>query len=119
MKKILIAEDEAIIASTLKLCLKELGYNVLKIVSTGEAAIDSLEKNNPDIVLMDINLRGEKNGHETAITMRAKNNIPIIYLSGGVPNKIEEKIKGTDPYDYLIKPFDFNILADKIKNLLK
>ncbi|MBU1044430.1 MAG: response regulator [Candidatus Omnitrophica bacterium] len=116
-KNILIVEDEAIIASGLKLCLNGLGYNVFKVVSNGEDAIESLKKNNPDIILMDIRLNGEKNGYETVNAIRKSSNTPVIYLIGGDPNQIDEKAKYTKPYDYIIKPFDMDVLTEKIEKI--
>ena len=117
-KRILIVEDEAIIAESLKLCLKELGYNVLKPVSTGEAAIQSVKKNKPDLILMDVRLRGAMNGYEAISKIRLHSNIPVIYSTGGDQYQIDEKAKGTKPYDYIIKPFDYDVLANKIKKLI-
>ena len=117
-KNILIVEDEAIIASSLRMCLKDFGYNVLKIVSNGEDAVESSEKNDPDIILMDIRLRGEKNGYETVTAIRKISKAPVIYLTGGDPNQIDENAKGTKPYDYMIKPFDMDVLAEKIKKMI-
>ncbi|MBU1087302.1 MAG: response regulator [Candidatus Omnitrophica bacterium] len=116
-KNILIVEDEAIIASSLKLCLNNLGYNVFKVVSNGEDAIESSEKNNPDVILMDIRLRGQKNGYETVIAIRKSSNTPVIYLTGGDPDQIDEKAKDTKPYDYIIKPFDIAVLTEKIEKI--
>ena len=117
-KKILIVEDEAIIASGLKMCLEEFGYNVLKTVSLGEDAIRSAEKNKPDLILMDVRLRGSLDGYETAIKIRRQSNMPVIYTTGGDQYQIDEKAKGTKPYDYIIKPFDYDVLANKIKKLI-
>lgn len=117
-KSILIVEDEAIIAESLKICLKEYGYNVLKTVSAGEDAIQSVEKNKPDLILMDVRLRGPMNGYEAITKIRLRSSIPVIYSTGCDRCQIEEKAKDTEPYDYIIKPFDLDVLADKIKKLL-
>jgi DNA-binding response OmpR family regulator len=118
-KNILIVEDEAIISSSLKLCLNGLGYKVLKIVSDGEAAVESAKKNNPDIILMDIRLRGAMNGYQAVNAIRRCSNTPVIYLTGGDQYQVAEKAKGTKPYDYMIKPFDMDVLAKKIEKLTK
>ncbi|MBU1086727.1 MAG: response regulator [Candidatus Omnitrophica bacterium] len=118
-KNILIVEDETIIAAGLKLCLNGLGYNVLKIVSKGEDAIECAQKNNPDIILMDIRLSGAMNGYETAGAIRRCSNTPVIYLTGGDEYQIHEKAKETKPYDYMVKPFDLDILAEKIEKFTK
>lgn len=117
-KNILIVEDEAIIASSLKQCFKALNYNVLKIVSQGKDAIESLEENNPDIILMDISLRGEMNGYQAMRAIRQSSRVPVIYLTGGDQDQIDKKAKGTKPYDYMIKPFEFDVLENKVKKIL-
>ena len=117
-KSILIVEDEVIIAKSLKVCLKEHGYNVFKIVSTAEDAIQSAEKNKPDLILMDVRLRGSMNGYEAITKIRSYSNIPVIYTTGGDQYQIDEKAKNTKPYDYIVKPFDLDVLANKIKKLL-
>lgn len=118
-KSILIVEDEAIIASSLTLCFKALGYNVLKVASRGEDAIARFEQSNPDIILMDISLRGGMDGYETMRVIRRNSHAPVIYLTGGDLYKLDEKARGTHPYDYMIKPFEFDILESKIKILLE
>lgn len=117
-KSILIAEDETIIAKSLKICLEESGYNVLKTVSTGQDAIRSVEKSKPDIILMDVRLSGLMNGYEAIAKIRLNSDIPVIYSTGGDPHQIDEKAKDTKPYDYIIKPFDLDELVNKIKKLL-
>lgn len=118
MKKILIVEDEAIIASSLKVFLKERGYNVLKIVSIGEDAIQSAVKNKPDLILMDVRLRGSMTGYEVMTKIRLHSNVSVIYTTGGNQYQIDEMAKDTKPYDYIIKPFDLDILLNKIRKLI-
>lgn len=117
-KNILIVEDETIIAKSLIMCLKEHGYNVLKTVSTGEDAVQSVEQNKPDLIVMDIRLRGSMNGYEVMAKIRLHSNVPVIYSTGGDQYQIDEKANDTKPYDYIIKPFDIAILMSKIKKLL-
>jgi two-component system, response regulator PdtaR len=117
-KRILIVEDEAVIAESLKLCLEDSGYNILKTVSTGEDAIKSAEKNKPDLILMDVRLRGPMNGYETVTKIRLNSNIPVIYSTAGDQYQIDEMARGTKPYDYIIKPFDHDELVSKIEKLI-
>ena len=117
-KSILIVEDEAIIAKSLKIRLEELGYNVFETVSIGEDAIQSVEKNKPDLIFMDIRLRGSMNGYEAITQIRLHSNTPVIYSTAGDEYQIDEKAKDTKPYDYILKPFDFDVLENKIKKLL-
>jgi CheY-like chemotaxis protein len=104
--KILIVEDEIIIAIDLKIRLENLGYYVPGIAVNGKDAIKKTEEKNPDLILMDILLNGETDGIEVAQQIRNQYNIPIIYLTGSQNNSLLEKAKITEPYGYINKPFD-------------
>ena len=118
-KNILIVEDEAIIAGSLKQCFQALNYNILKIVSQGQDAVASVDKNNPDIIFMDISLLGEMDGYQAMRAIRQSSPVPVIYLTGGDQDQLDKKAKGTKPYDYLIKPFDFDVLESKVKKIIE
>jgi two-component system, response regulator PdtaR len=109
--KILIVEDEIIIAIDLKIRLENLGYYVPGIAVNGRDAIKKTAEKNPDIVLMDILLDGETDGIEVAQRIHNQYNIPIIYLTGSQNNSTLERAKTTEPYGYINKPFD-NIEID-------
>ncbi len=114
--KILIVEDEIIIAIDLKIRLENLGYYVPGIAVNGRDAIKKTAEKNPDIVLMDILLDGEKDGIEVAQQIRNQYNIPIIYLTGSQNNSTLERAKITEPYGYINKPFD-NIEIENVIQL--
>lgn len=116
-KRILIAEDEAIIANSLRLCLQEIGYEVLSPVATGEDTIKSVEAHNPDLILIDVRLRGSMDGFCTMTKVRAFSSVPVIYTTGGVAGDIREKARDTVPADYVIKPFSIDELVAKIEHL--
>jgi len=80
--KILMVEDESIIAASIKLLLQEHGYNVVSILSSGEEAVDFSIKKTPDIILMDIKLKGQIGGIEASFRIRRQMDIPIIFLTG-------------------------------------
>jgi PAS domain S-box-containing protein len=103
---ILVVEDERIIAADLQGSLRQLGYNVPAIASTGQSAIDLVEKYHPDLILMDIYLAGEMTGIEAAEKIRLRHNIPVIYLTAFSDSTIIEQAKLCGPYGYLLKPFD-------------
>jgi PAS domain S-box-containing protein len=105
-KRILIVEDEIITAKDIKECLQDIGYMVLAIVSSGEEAIKKAEEANPDLILMDIVLKGEMDGIETAKQIRSISNIPIIYLTAYSDKNILERAKITEPFGYILKPFN-------------
>ena len=102
---VLIVEDESIVAKDIQHSLKKLGYNVLGICSTGEDAIKSAEELMPDIVLMDIMLKGQMNGIEAAAQIRETNNIPVIFLTAYADENTLSKAKVSEPFGYIIKPF--------------
>ena len=103
---ILVVEDDSIEAMDIKKTLESAGYNVSEIVATGEDAIRNISDSKPDLILMDIVLKGNKNGIDTAEIIKKKYNIPIIYLTAHYDDINFEKTKITDPYAYLTKPFD-------------
>lgn len=116
---ILIVEDEFIIAFDIKLTLESMNYNVVDIVSSGENALKIVENNNIDLILMDMGLNGEMTGIDTAIQIRKNFDIPIIY-STAYPDAItHERIQQTEPYGYVIKPFNHIKLKEVIDEKLK
>lgn len=102
---ILIVEDESIIAKDIQNSLKKLGYTIAGICSSGEDAVKTAEEKKPDIVLMDIMLKGGISGIEAAEQIRKNFNIPIIYLTAYADENTLSKAKITEPYGYIIKPF--------------
>ncbi|MGB5481234.1 MAG: response regulator [Eudoraea sp.] len=104
--RILIVEDDMIIAANLSLQLTKLGYEVIGIVSRGEDAISSANQNKPDIILMDINLKGAIDGIDAAIAIHLQNEIPIIYLTANNDDGTFSRAKETQPYAFISKPFN-------------
>ena len=103
--KILVVEDEMLIAANISLQLSKLGYDVSGIVPKGEDALKSIKENQPDIVLLDINLKGNLDGIETAQIMQKDYNIPIIYLTANADDDHFNRAKATNPYAFISKPF--------------
>jgi PAS domain S-box-containing protein len=104
--KILIIEDESIVAEDLKEVLEKKGYIVPAILSSGEEALAVVSTSHPDLILMDISLSGRLDGIETAKRIHEKYNIPVIYLTSYSSDGYIESAKQTDPYGYIVKPFD-------------
>jgi DNA-binding LytR/AlgR family response regulator len=102
---ILITEDESIVAKDIQMSLKKLGYNVIGICNNGEDSISTAEEQRPDIILMDIMLKGDMSGIEAADQIRKRLNIPIIFLTAYADESTLSKAKITEPYGYIIKPF--------------
>lgn len=102
---ILIVEDELLIAKNTARKLKKIGYDVPKIVSSGQAAIDYISKEDPDLILMDIAIKGAIDGIDTALKVKSKKNIPVIFLTAYASDETLERAAATGCYGYLIKPF--------------
>jgi len=102
---ILVVEDESIVSKDIQLSLKKLGYNVIGSATTGEKAIDLAISLQPDLILMDIMLKGDINGIRATKRIQTKVNIPVIYLTAYADENTLERAKVTQPYGYIIKPF--------------
>lgn len=113
--KLLIVEDEEIVAFDIESTLKSLGYQVLAVVSSGEEAIASAAQLHPDLVLMDIMLKGRTNGIEAAKEIRNLFNIPIVYLTAYADISTLQRAKMTEPFGYLLKPFEEKELQTTIE----
>jgi diguanylate cyclase len=105
-KKILIVEDESIIAEDIADSLKALGYRVTAIVFSGEEAIQSVVEVRPDLVLMDVNLQGEIDGITAAEEIRTRFQIPVVYLTAYADENTLRRVNATKPFGYIVKPFE-------------
>ena len=113
-ERILVVEDEAITALDLKYSLEELGYDVIDTVDTGQAAIDTGAEQVPDVVLMDIKLKGDMEGIEAAAVI-SEWNIPIIYLTANTDTDTFEKSNVKGSYGFVSKPYDIQKLDKTLK----
>ena len=115
MTTILVVEDEAIVAMDIAQRLKRAGYDVPAVAATGEVALRTLEELHPDLVLMDILLKGEKNGIETAREIKDQFEIPVIFLTGQADESTQEQIKNTGAYGFILKPIDTASLLPNVE----
>lgn len=115
---IFIVEDEAIVANDIKETLKSLGYTVPGIAKSGELALEKVKELMPDLVLMDIHLAGQMDGVETAGKIHALYGIPVIYLTAYADKALLDRAKVTEPYGYIIKPYDERELHSVIEMAL-
>ena len=113
--RIMIVEDELIVADDIKNCLQSLGYSVVATVSSGEQSIKKAQELRPDLVLMDIILKKEMDGIEAAEIIIKNFNIPVIYLTAHSDEATINKAKKTEPYGYLLKPFNERDLLTNIE----
>ncbi len=116
--KILIVEDEGLTAMELQRKLKMAGYDVPTFAFSGKEAIKKAEEIKPDLVLMDIFLKGQIDGIDAAGEIKRKLDVPIIYLTAHGDQKTKERAKSTEPFAYLLKPFDVDILRQNIDQAL-
>ena len=105
MKKILIVEDEVIIAIDLKSKLTHLGYHVLGVVHNSDGLADKIASWQPHLILMDINIEGYRNGIEMAHIINERFKIPFVYVTSYTDKHTLEEVKKTNPVGYIIKPF--------------
>lgn len=105
-EKILVVEDETIIALHLKDILDDWGYNTTAMVTSGDDALRKTEEIQPDLVLMDINIQGDIDGVETAEKIQDSFNIPVIYVTGYTDEATLERLKKARLCGFIPKPFD-------------
>lgn len=117
-KRLLIVEDEAITALDLKYSLEELGYEIVDTVDTGQDAINTAAETVPDIVLMDIKLKGEMEGIEAAEII-SELRIPIVYLTANTDTDTFEKSNVKGSYGFISKPYDINKLDKTLQITIK
>lgn len=116
--QVLIVEDDAIIAMDLESRMKKLGYGVTGVAGYGEQAIEKVKENTPDVVLMDIILKGEIDGIEAAEEIRTQYDIPVIFLTAFADKDRLKRAKLTYPFGFIIKPFQDKDLAITIEMAL-
>ena len=110
--RILIVEDEGIVAKDIQNRLEDLGHTVIDIASSGEEAIQKTEATQPDLVLMDIVLKGDMDGVKAAEQIRKRFDVPVVYLTAYANEKTFERAVITEPHGYIVKPFrDIELLT--------
>lgn len=117
--KILIVEDEFIIAADISMQLTNLGYDVLGIIPRGEDALKSIEATRPDLILMDVALKGSMDGVETALQILGKHQIPLIFLTANADDNTFARAKVAQPYAFISKPFRQSDLSRTIELTLQ
>jgi signal transduction histidine kinase len=117
--RVMVVEDERIVALNLKQRLAKLGYDISTIATSGKQALEGIESNRPDIVLMDINIEGQIDGIETASRIPEDNHIPVVYLTAYSEEATLERARATKPYGFLLKPFSERELHATIEMALE
>ena len=116
--RILIVEDELIIAEDLRLTIQNFGHEVIAIVSSGEEAVVHTDKLKPDIIFMDIHLDGDVNGIDAAIKIREKHEIPIIFCSAYIDRVTQRETSLIKPGIFISKPVEESKIQIALNNLL-
>ncbi len=105
-RRIMVVEDEFIVSEGIRMALGNLGYQVCSTVTSGEKAVKKAGEDKPDLVLMDIVLKGEMDGIEAANRIRSQFNIPVVYLTAYADEKLLERAKIAESFGYILKPFE-------------
>jgi response regulator RpfG family c-di-GMP phosphodiesterase len=113
--KILVVEDESLVAKDIHNMLLGRGYEVVGVLSTGEAALESVSASRPDLVLMDIVLKGDIDGIAAARTIWETHGVPVVYLTAYADETTLARAKVTEPFGYILKPFDERELQTTIE----
>ncbi len=117
-KNIIIVEDDEITALNLKLSLQKHGYSIVAVCDNAQQAKSKISAYHPDLIIIDISLQESSDGIELAKSIRKKHNLPFIFLTSYSDDEIIEKAKKTEPYGYIVKPFDPNSLHATIQMAL-
>ena len=108
--RVLIVEDEFIVSMDLRRALEGMGFIVPAEVSSGEGAVDAASRLFPDVVLMDIRLPGQMDGFEATDEIQRRFKIPVVYLTSYSDEETLERARATNPYGFLIKPYEDVVL---------
>lgn len=114
-KKVLIVEDDMIISMVLERMIKKIGHQIINKVITGQGAIDSALELNPDLILMDIQLKDDIDGITAMQKIRKKSDVHVIYITGNSDQYNLSRAKETNFVDYLVKPIQMSHLKKSIK----
>ena len=117
-RKVLIVEDEAIVAMALSRALPRFGYEICRVLASGEEALTFVETLLPDLILMDIHLLGAMDGIETAARIRAHHAMPIVFMTGYDSNEIQGKTQHISNAAIVGKPIGIVALASVIEQML-
>lgn len=117
--RILVVEDESIVALDIRNTLRRLGYQVVGVADTGHEAVSCAADKRPDVVLMDIRLRGSMDGIEAAAAIKSRFKIPVIFLTAQADEATRKRADQIAPIGYLIKPFAKQELEDLLASLFE
>lgn len=114
-KRLLIVEDEFIVAFDLTVALEDMGYTVVGTAASSDEALRTADEQRPDLVLMDINIAGRVDGIEAGCLLRARHHVPLVYLTANVDGTTLSRALATEPAGYLVKPYNEHSLRTTIE----
>lgn len=117
--KILLVEDEAMIAMCMRMQLENAGYEVCQTVATGDEAIAAARQKEANIILMDIRLAGDLDGIDAACRIKEFWDAPIIFITGYTDSGLRERARQVDPLDFFVKPVNIRQLISVIENFFQ
>lgn len=112
--RVLIVEDEPILALELQEDLKDMGFEVTDLVSDGDMVLHTFLRQRPDVILMDIRLHGFRDGIDSAAQIRAFYQVPIVFLSSFPENEVESRLVKASPFAYIQKPYELARLKETL-----
>jgi two-component system, response regulator PdtaR len=118
MKKVLVVEDDQILAIVQTRYLQKMGFMVVASVSNGLAAINAVKELSPDIIIMDVRIEGEMDGVDTMKEIQKFSSVPVIYSTGNSEPSILNKATETNMKGFLVKPINYNELEELINKAL-
>lgn len=116
--RVFVVEDETIVSMEIQDRLSGLGYHVVGDASSGEEAVEKIKASRPDIILMDIRIKGEMDGIQVAETIRREMDVPFVFLTAHSDDATLQRAKNTGPFGYLLKPFEERVLNTTIEMAL-
>ena len=116
--RILVVEDEAVVAADIENHLRGMGYDVCGLIMSGEEAVAQAQEKHPDLVLMDISLSGDMDGVEAADYINETTKIPVVFLTAYTNEDVLARARVTEPFGYLLKPFQARELYTTIEMAL-
>jgi CheY-like chemotaxis protein len=116
--RVMVVEDEALVAAAIAACLRNLGHQVAATAVSGEEAVRKAMSLDPDLVLMDIRLKGKMDGIQAASRITQALQIPIVYLTAHSDDETLVRARTTEPYGFILKPFDEKVLKAVIEMTL-
>lgn len=118
VQRILIAEDNYVLSFVYEKMVQKMNYHVVSVAKTGEEALGGIQSDGPDLVLMDIMLKGGLSGIEVIEKVRENNNVPVIFITAQSDKSIYKRIQAIGNADLAIKPVSYHELESKIHQFL-